>query len=252
MQASVSDSEESGLSTIRTDIYQAGIDTLFNVDTLRQVQEYSLSEVLRNAAKTCPDAALSCLPRIFQSFLEVINKHRNTLFSQGSNRGPGASLEQARTAGLRFFASCNSVLDDVPDTEHVWRTRAVLLGTVEERQLLGSNDDAGTGFLSAIAEKAYELLVSPTIGTCPLLWCLYSYLIRTFISDTRSAVADATLSTVVAIIRIDYEQVVPVLPRVLQVMVTVSTSNTLQTSLMVSRPSRDRCQRSYLVSFSTM
>ena len=122
-----------------------------------------MEDGLLKAAITHPHAVLSCLPRIFESYLEVTSKHRNTLYSQSSSRGAGATLEQARAEGLKFFASCSTVLDHMEANERTWRIRTVLLDKVELWSLLRSNGDASTGSLTTIAEQAHVDIMADMI-----------------------------------------------------------------------------------------
>ncbi|KAI0343910.1 hypothetical protein BDW22DRAFT_1473650 [Trametopsis cervina] len=193
------------LSATRREIYQAGIDTLFNIDMLRHAQgrpDDSIEAALRGAIESIPDIVLMCIPRIFQSYIQVTQKHRNTLFSQGSSRGSVASTDQARTAGMKFFASCQSVIGCAQEHDGAWRTTVALLDFVDAQRLVGHNDEAATDTLRAVAESACELLGA----------------------HKPNPQIEHALAALAIITHIDYELVAPILPRILRIIATRSLS----------------------------
>ncbi|KAJ6627156.1 hypothetical protein B0H10DRAFT_422773 [Mycena sp. CBHHK59/15] len=66
-------------------MFDVGIETLFNVDTLRHAHDddHPLFAALRNIPD---DLVHPVLPRIFLSFVQCIRKHRSALFSQSSTQ----------------------------------------------------------------------------------------------------------------------------------------------------------------------
>ncbi|KAI0690683.1 Urb2/Npa2 family-domain-containing protein [Cytidiella melzeri] len=186
------------------ELYQAGIDTLFSLDVLRQAQgqaDDTIENTLKDAISSSPSAILSCVPRIFQSYVHVTQKHRNTLFSQGSSRGSVTSAEQARKAGMKFFASCIAVINSIPANDSTWRTTAALLEFVDLQRLLGLNDEAATHTLRGVVELACDLLAS-------------------HITDTQCPQVASALVAFATVIHIDYDIAAPILPRVMRIIAT--------------------------------
>ncbi|KAI0085622.1 Urb2/Npa2 family-domain-containing protein [Irpex rosettiformis] len=182
------------------EIYQAGIDTIFSVDVLRQAQglpDDTIEDSLRKAKDCHSNAVLACIPRIFQAYIDIAQKHRNTLFTQGSSRGTITPAEQARQAGMKFFASCTRVIRCLPTSGDTWRTTAALVEIVDAQRLLGLTDEAGIESLKAVAELAYEALTSHDTGS-------------------HSPDGGFALSAFATITHIDYDLAAPILPRVLR------------------------------------
>lgn len=170
------DGSEHELSHIRSDIYQAGIDTIFGVDILRQAQGHPdaiIEDAFRKGMSSCQDAVLSCMPAILLSYIQITQKYRNTLFSQGSSRGSSVSAEQARKAGMKFFSLCMSVINDVVASHSTWKTTAALLAVVDSQRLMGADDEDAANTLKGVAENACRLLASSTTGSCIDMRTLY-------------------------------------------------------------------------------
>lgn len=160
---------EHELSQTRSDIYQAGVDTIFSADILRQAQgqpDALIEDAFRRGMNSCRDAVLSCMPAILLSYIQITQKYRNTLFSQGSSRGSSVSAEQARKAGMKFFSLCMSVINDVVASHDTWKTTAALLEVVDSQRLMGADDEDATKALKGVAENACRLLASSTTGSC--------------------------------------------------------------------------------------
>ncbi|KAG6885946.1 hypothetical protein C0993_007448 [Termitomyces sp. T159_Od127] len=119
-------SSEVALSGI---IYNAGIETLFNLDTLRRIRDSKAeNELLESIAPVLRsnDEVYSVLPRLFASYIESLKKHRGALVSQSSNHIPGSANAEIQTQGMQFLASCLSLLD-VHEHSAKWSARVALM-----------------------------------------------------------------------------------------------------------------------------
>lgn len=120
-------------------IFSAGTETLFNLEVLRQSQdskvENTIFDAFENLGKSYQHLILEALPKLFSQYIQSISRYRNALFGQGSHQQDGTALNQLHAAGMRFFTSCQTYLDETDDHERAWTTRAALLDIVEEENL---------------------------------------------------------------------------------------------------------------------
>lgn len=127
------------MKTLLEQIYTAGVETIFNTDTLRQLSSPEsvnpLFEPLEQFNKSKSAMLLLIMPRLFSSFLYIIKKHRSALFPQVQSQPSGASWGNLRAAGMRFYASCQDLLKHSNLVAESWTTRASLLALVEEENL---------------------------------------------------------------------------------------------------------------------
>lgn len=188
---------------------------------------------------------LQCIPRIFQSYIDIAQKHRNILFTQGSSRGTVSPAEQARTAGMKFFASCMQVVRSLPTSGDTWQTSAALLEIVDSHSLLGPGDEAAGETLRVLAELACEVLESQLTGHNHFVFQLQISSYATFILDSHALDAGFALSAFATIIHIDYDLAAPLLPRVLRAAATVSSVH----SLCIARINRTFDRNHYRLTF---
>ncbi|KII93436.1 hypothetical protein PLICRDRAFT_35642 [Plicaturopsis crispa FD-325 SS-3] len=125
------------------DISVTGVETIFNLDILRQSQSpLPFFEALVEAEKTqeLTRYTLSALPRLFSSAINALKKHRTALFGQGSNQSvSGASMEELRVASAKVLASCCVIIDEAGDLGlEAWSARAALLRIIETERLLNA------------------------------------------------------------------------------------------------------------------
>lgn len=150
-------------------MFNAGIDTIFNVDILRLEQNGSLIDgPISELLKDTPIAVVQSLPRLFASYVETIRRFRGTLFGQGSNQAPGTSLIHARSAAVKFYASCEALLAKAGDGEIVWQTRLALLNTTDEQTLYSVNDEDVGYVLREVGETAVVALLKAIQGMASL------------------------------------------------------------------------------------
>ena len=128
-----------GDDSFKTDILDAGVETLFNLDILRQSydskSENLLVESLEKIFSTDGDLVMQSLPNILAQYISAIKRHRGALFSQSSQTQPGASLDELHETGLRFFTLILGLVNDSRQDCRAWQTRAFLLQIVEGENL---------------------------------------------------------------------------------------------------------------------
>lgn len=125
--------------SLKTAIIEAGIDTIFNLDILRQSQdgnsESALLQNLRTLNKSHGKLIMETLPQIYLYHVHSLKRHRGALFGQGSQHSGGTALDELHAAGVRFFVSCEGMLRDHDQTSQVWATRITLLQIVNAENL---------------------------------------------------------------------------------------------------------------------
>lgn len=154
--------------TILENTYSAGAETLFSVDILRQTHAHKsdnlLFEALRRVSITSSTVVLRGLPHLFVSFIQYIKKYRATLFSQGSNQLFGAATEELHTCGMRFFVSCQPLLDENVDEELTWPTRVALITLVDQEYLFNRKQPDAELALTRNTELALATLSTSRTG----------------------------------------------------------------------------------------
>ena len=65
---------------------------------------------------------------------------------------------------MRFYASCETVLDMCADSDLVWQTRLALLLAVRDQALYVVHDDEAELVLRAAGDKTIQMLRSTTFG----------------------------------------------------------------------------------------
>ena len=154
------------------DVYDAGVETMFNVDALRQAQDRDHSpyyECLSSAMSLDPTRLCQSLPRLFEAFIHTTKRHRAAVFGQSSHQAPGSSADQARIAALKFFVMCDSLLSAVPSAALRWETLARLLRILDSEGLYGANNGPAAEVLRRCGEDAVTLLGGAVRGTRPAL-----------------------------------------------------------------------------------
>jgi len=120
-------------------VSDAGLETLFNLDVLRQSYdpktEHPLLEHLRKLLLIERDNTLIILPKLCANYIISIKKHRGALFGQGSQSQPEAALAEFHEAGLRFFILLLSLVNYTHRDTLTWKTRLSLLQIVDQENL---------------------------------------------------------------------------------------------------------------------
>ncbi|KAG6891425.1 hypothetical protein C0992_007204 [Termitomyces sp. T32_za158] len=192
---------ETALSDI---IYDAGIETLFNLDILRRIRDSkaenelleSIAPVLRSNAEVH-----SVLPRLFASYIESLKKHRGALVSQSSSQIPGSANAEIQTQGMQFLAGCLSLLDLHEHSAKTWSARVALVKVVDKENLFDRGNPEAAMVFDSVIRHALESL------------------------DIRTAInvlADYGIECLSTLARIDYDMVVPLVPQVLPKLLLIS------------------------------
>lgn len=117
------------------------------------------------------------LSRLFSSFCELIRKSRGILFGQKHESTPGASLERLRNTGMKFYSSCNNLLqlgDNMPNK--VWESRTELLKIVEKENLFTTIISEHHSLLKECSNMIATLMAGHPHGKfCDLLSLHFSY-----------------------------------------------------------------------------
>ena len=184
-------------------VFKAGAETIFNVDVLRAEQDQNFID--GNLLPLVTDHAtsvLSSLSRLLVAYAESVRKHRGTLFGQGSHQSPGTSLQLSRKAALKFYVSCELVLDACVDSSMVWQVRLALLRAVHDQALYIVHDGEAEVALRATGDKAFRLLKFAMLGT--KLLSFFSSML-TPASDQDATRAGQALVVLTAVAQIDYD-----------------------------------------------
>ncbi|KAF8078378.1 Urb2/Npa2 family-domain-containing protein [Lyophyllum atratum] len=179
-------------------IYDAGAETLFNLDILRQTRDSKTEDALFESIAPVLSSNLeiySVLPRIFSSYIESIKKHRGALVSQGSAQLPATANAEIQSYGMRFFASCLSMSDGREQTTQSWSTTVSLLSLIDQEALFNRKQVEAEVLLNRIIEQALANLETNT---------------------SNSGLGTYAVESLSALARIDYELIVPLVPRIFQ------------------------------------
>ena len=151
--------------SLKDGIVDAGIDTIFNLDNLRQSQdgntESALLQDLRTLNKSHGEIVMETLPQIYVHYIHSLKKHRSTLFGQG----PLHSDDELHVAGVRFFVSCEGMLRGHDQTSRVWTTRIILLQIVNQENLFHRNQPDTQVVLNQLLETSLIALNDSWKGT---------------------------------------------------------------------------------------
>ncbi|KAH0590433.1 hypothetical protein H2248_000586 [Termitomyces sp. 'cryptogamus'] len=184
-------------------VYDAGIETLFNLDILRRSRDSKTDTELFEAIApvlTSNADVYAVLPRLFASYIESIKKYRGALVSQSSSQTPGSANAEIQTKGIQFLASCLLLLDAHEQSVKTWSARVALLKVVDKESLFDRRNTEAAMVLDRAIGHALESIDIKTAND------LASYAIE-------------CLSTLA---RIDYDMIVPLVPRVLSKLLLLS------------------------------
>ncbi|EMD41711.1 hypothetical protein CERSUDRAFT_128752 [Gelatoporia subvermispora B] len=185
---------------LKTDVFSAGIETVFNLDILRQAGELycdnALKEALARATSGTAQETLSVIPRLLQAFVHAIKRHRGALFSQGSHQAPADTARQVQASGMAFFSLCNSLLGSSDDNLQSWQMRIDLLSVVQAENLYYTEDEPAAGVLRQSGKLAMDALKQA--------W-----------QKEHAERTQKALDVLAALVRIDYDLMSPTLPTIL-------------------------------------
>ncbi|KAI9066632.1 hypothetical protein FKP32DRAFT_1589329 [Trametes sanguinea] len=195
-----------------SDIYDAGIDTLFGLDLLKpaadQKHDSALADAFEHILQVSSDIVLRPLPRLFASYVQTIKRHKGALFGQGSNQASGQAADQLQAIAMGFYALCGTLARAVTD-DVSWRCRVALLEVVEKENLFNAKDNDAKALLRQDGEVATETLSSA--------W-----------DDQHASRTDAAVQILTLLTRIDYDLMSPssaiVFPRLLAIPASVGSA----------------------------
>ncbi|KAG6845669.1 hypothetical protein H0H87_005876 [Tephrocybe sp. NHM501043] len=194
-------------------IYDAGIETLFNLDVLRRARDSRTENDFFEAMApvlTSNVTVYAVLPRLFASFIEYIKKNRGTLVQSST---PGTSSAEIQTQGMQFLTSCLLLLDFHDNLDQTWSARVGLLKVVEQESLFDRSNTEASALLEHIIGRT--LLV--------------------FDNNECAKLAIFGIETLSTIARIDYDMLVPLLPQILQKLLLVCLFSGLTGSQLIQK-----------------
>ncbi|KAF8895057.1 Urb2/Npa2 family-domain-containing protein [Gymnopilus junonius] len=193
--------------SFRKIMLEAGIETLLNLDILRQnldlKGESTLLEMLHILITEDRDIVLKILPIIFTFYIDVLKKNRRALFGQGSQHHLGSSVVELHNTALRFFVSISSLIDDSHQDRQTWETRLALLQTIDRENIFSRQHVEAQVTVDQIIELAL---------TC----------IEEGWKEDDSDCSGVAVSCISIIARIDHELILPFIPRLLTLLLHVS------------------------------
>ncbi|KAF9456144.1 Urb2/Npa2 family-domain-containing protein [Collybia nuda] len=215
-------------------LYEAGIDTILNVDIIRQTRDSKsentlLFETIAIALSSNP-MILATLPRIFASYIQVVKQHRSSLYGHGSNQSPGVVTDEANACGMRFFVACDDLLDHIGSNTTTWSTRVQLLSLLDQENIF-SRGQPDVPIMNRIVELAINALEEAPSGRARNIE------FHTYAIESLSA-----------LVRIDYNIVLPALPRILSAILMHESGPAYQTFLdsLLAYHSKTRTINAYI------
>ena len=210
--ASCKPKNQGQLPSLVADIYDAGIETMFGLDIIRQAADVKLDTSLREALEAALNehfaVVLRCLPRLFESYVQAVKRYKGALFSQGSNQVAGYLIEQVQRASMAFYGSCDVLARSSAD-DASWRCRVSLLDVVEKENLLHGKDEEAKALLRGDGDLASQALVATRDGSylqLSILVCPHSMLSP---SEKHAERCESAVKILATLTRIDYDLMSP-------------------------------------------
>ncbi|TFY75108.1 hypothetical protein EWM64_g8905, partial [Hericium alpestre] len=197
-----------------SDVFDAGVDILFNSDTLKQLAEAPASAdlfvSLQTTAGDHPSAVLVSLSRVLAAFVHV-----------------------ARAVGMRFFIAGESVLEQLGngDGADVWRARIALLKIVETDALFGMEQEEAAACLKQVVNLCIAALGSPPSGSQSLTPDVFSL---SYVCRDSGANIDVVFETLCVLTRIDHDLIDPSIPSIIPRILTDSCPSTGPSAQLLS------------------
>ncbi|KAI0963291.1 hypothetical protein AcW1_000407 [Taiwanofungus camphoratus] len=192
--------------TLMSQIYSAGVETIFSPDILRQAGDQkcdaALLERLAEVLSTSTAAVLGSLPHLLTSFIQSIKKHRNTIFGQGSNSVPSDTVSQVQEVGMFFFSLCNQLLGSAGENKQIWDTKNVLFAIIDRENLFNARNEHAEQLLRQNGDLAIEALMSAS-------------------QEQNMWRTNSALELLSTLTRIDYDLIAPSLSTILKHIISV-------------------------------
>lgn len=128
------ESTENSMRLIQT-VYDAGVETLFNIDNLKQKfdADSNLFKAIKHTVSSTLQA-VAILPRLFASYTEALRRHRGALFGSASQK-PDDVVGEVQNCGMQFYNICKSVMDTAEQSQDIWAIKTAFLKLLEEGKL---------------------------------------------------------------------------------------------------------------------
>ena len=202
----------------------AGIDTVFNLDVLRHTHESKADNPLVSHLRAIRDEnkplVHEFIPILFVQYVKALNRHRGAIFSQGSQTQPGAVLEHIRQSAMNFFTLLLALVADGSGGQHeksAWQTRLALLRTVDQENLFSQKQAGSRVTMNGILELVLSGLNDGWKGKRAS--CFYYYyqseLLTSRLVEEHLECIAVSIQCLSTITRIDYDLILPILPRIL-------------------------------------
>ncbi|KAI0670121.1 Urb2/Npa2 family-domain-containing protein [Trametes maxima] len=213
LRVATRDNERTGVQPpLTSDVYDAGIDTIFGLDILRpsidQKHDTALAGALERILGTESRTVLRPLPRLFASYVQTVKRHKGALFGQGSSQSSGQVADQVQVASMAFHAVCDALARSGDDQEY-WRCRVALLEVVERENLLSLKDEDAKTLLRQDGDIAVQAL-------------------NTAWDDVRHSITDSAVKVLAALTHIDYDLMASsaavIVPRLIAMPATVKSA----------------------------
>ncbi|KAF9480438.1 hypothetical protein BDN70DRAFT_931712 [Pholiota conissans] len=206
----VSDEYCTSNEMLKTSVLDAGIETLFNLDILRQnidsKADHSLVEHLQVLSSTEKGLVYTHIQSILVYYIQAIRKHRGALFSQGSSQSQGASLDELHEYGTQFFISLLGLVQESERDTLAWTTRASLLEVVDKENLFNRKQPDMQRSLKHLLEC---ILMSPNEGR----------------KEDQPECTEPAVQCLSIVSHIDYDLVLPYVPRILPLLFQISAES---------------------------
>lgn len=211
-----------------SDIYSAGVDTLFHVDILRNTDDHKCDGALKSALDrtllASREAALRVLPRLLVSFVQSLKRNRNTIYGQGSSSGLSHAAVQIQADSVAFYALCEASINGSPhsDRPSTWDTRIALLKTVDSETLYHASDADGNQVYRSSGNAAVRILASSRNGNIAHI-CVRHLLLADPDINLDAVLVDKALDVLTVLTHIDYDLMAPELPVIWPTLAHVGT-----------------------------
>ncbi|KAF9036465.1 hypothetical protein BDZ89DRAFT_1157548 [Hymenopellis radicata] len=139
-------------------LYDAGVEILFNLDILRQLNENDTS--LFDSFQAAP---LFVLSRLFLSFVLATKRLRGALFGQSSSQQSIGGLDDVRAAATRFYVSSQRLVESKNMGTESWRAQLDLLRVVKDQALFTGQQELQDAF-RVIIDYAIKALKNYSIA----------------------------------------------------------------------------------------
>jgi hypothetical protein len=153
-----------GEHLVLREVFDAGAETLFNADSMKQMAENKFEDAflrsLKSLVSTHPFEVVSILPRLFESFVQASSKTRGSKNSLLTAEGSLDLAKQSRIAALHLFGLLDGLLGPAADVHGAWRARTAMLEVVERDRLLRDHGEDASRLLRRLAAFAVETLSS--------------------------------------------------------------------------------------------